>query len=115
RIRHVEIRRQLDREQKRRADGDIGVARKIIVELQGVRVDGDQSLGAGVQLGQIENAVHQVVGQVIGNEQLFREPQRDKEQGPAAVRGRKRAVALLKLRKQGGDSGDRSGQGGGKE
>ncbi len=115
RVRHIEVRRQLDGEQQRRADRYVGVAGKIVIELQGVGIDGNQCLGAGVQLGQIEDAVDQIVSQVIGDEELLGESQRDEKQRPAAVRRRERLVLLFELGNQSGDASDGSGERRGEE
>src|SRR6185437_10323129 len=73
----VEVYRQLDPQQQRRADGDIGIARKIVVNLERVGVHGDQALAGAVQIRKIEDAVDQVLRKVVRDEKLLHQSHAD--------------------------------------
>ena len=62
---------------------DIGVARKIVVNLQRVGVNGDQHLGAAIQIRNIEHAVDQVRAEEIRDHQLLDQSHADQEQRAA--------------------------------
>jgi hypothetical protein len=66
-IRPVEIRRQADSQQLRAAAGDVGIAGKVELQLQGVGVDRQQNFGAAIQLGSVEHAIDEVFGQKVGD------------------------------------------------
>ena len=96
------------------ADGDIGVAGEIVIELQRVGVDGDQRFGARVELGQVEDAVDQILGQVIRDQQFFDESQRDqKQRGRLPPRSAELCCASIAARGPWTSNG--SGEGGGEE
>ena len=44
--------------------GDIGVAGEIEIELQRVGVDREQGFGAAIEVGRVEDAVDQILGEV---------------------------------------------------
>ena len=73
-IRLIEIHRQLQPQQRRRPDRDIAISRKIEIQLQRVRIDPRQHLRPRIQSRKIEYPVHQVLPQIIGDEQLFHQP-----------------------------------------
>ena len=87
---------------------------KIVVDLQGVRVDRDQRFRPRIEVREIEHAVHQVRAQIIGDHQLLHQPHADQEQRASAV-GRGQKPPLLELIDQRRDARDRSGQSGREE
>ena len=54
-----------------RAHGDVGVAGEIVVELEGVAPDGDEDFKAAVELGVVEKAVDEVVGEELGDQEFL--------------------------------------------
>ena len=84
-VRAIEVARERDAEQQRGADRDVGVAGEIVVKLERVAVDAGQHFGAGVELGQIEDAIHQGLSQEIGDQELLHQTQADQEQRLASV------------------------------
>src|ERR1019366_4592912 len=83
-IRPVEIRRQADSQQLRAAAGDVGIAGEVEVQLEGVGVDRQQNLGAAVEFGRIEHAIHESIGQEVGDAGLLEQSEADQEEGAAA-------------------------------
>ena len=70
----VEVLRQAESHEERHADGDVGIAREVGVNLQGVGEQRDEVLEAGKQERCIENAVDEVCREVVAQDNLLREP-----------------------------------------
>ena len=81
----VEVGRQLDAQQQRRSKRDIGVSRKIVVNLQRVAVDGGQRFHARIEVRKIEHPVDQISREIIGNQQLLHQPYADQKQRAPAL------------------------------
>src|SRR5438094_7176655 len=56
-VRRIEVLRQRVAEQERGADGDVGVAREVAVDLQRVAVDAGERLGTAEPIRPIEDAI----------------------------------------------------------
>ena len=84
-VRLTEVLRQPNAQQQSRAHGNVRVAREVEEQLQRVAIDAHQCLDAGVECRRIEDAAHQVVGQVVGNQQLLYQANADQQQRSPAV------------------------------
>ena len=73
----VEVGGEREAEEEGRADGDVGVAGEVAVDLDGVAVDGGERLDAGVEFRGVEDPVDQVEGQRVGDGHLLEEAHRD--------------------------------------
>ena len=83
----VEVLRELVAEERRAADGDVAVAGEVGVDLDGVRVDGEQHLERGEALRRGEDAVDDRLREVVADDDLLREPGRDAPEAPRLHRG----------------------------
>ncbi len=92
----LKVGRQSDAEQQRRAHCDIRVPGRIIVELEPLGIHAGQHFSSRVQFRQIEYAIHQVLGQVVGNQELLHQPETDQEERAPAV-GRLQKPSVLEL------------------
>ena len=96
------------------AHGDVGVAGEVEVDLEGVGVDADEDLGSAVEGGGVEDAVGDVVGEEVGDEEFFDEAGGDEEEG-AATLGWGEGEGLLELLDKVGDAIDGAGDDDGEE
>ena len=110
----VEVVRDGEAEEEAEAHGDVGVAGEVEVDLEGVGVDADEDLGTAVEGGGVEDAVGDVVGEEVGDEEFFDEAGGDEEEGAAAL-GRGEAEGLLQLLDEVGDAIDGAGDDDGEE
>ena len=69
-VRHVEVAHQLDTEKLRRPDGDVGVARKITINLEGEEDGGEQKRASTLGLVGGENLVH-IHRAIVGHHDLL--------------------------------------------
>lgn len=75
--RRVEVLLELITEQQRQADGHVGVAREVAIELEGEAEPAEQILHAGVEHGVVEHAVDEVAADVVGDDYLLDEAGHD--------------------------------------
>ncbi len=76
---HLEIFRQLNPKQQRGADRDVGVARKVVVDLESIRVNGDQRLSPAVEIRKVEDPIDQIRRQKIRDQKLLHEAHANQE------------------------------------
>ncbi len=81
----VEVVGDGEAEEKAEAHGDVGVAGEVEVDLEGVGVDADEDFGSAVEGGGVEDAVGDVVGEEVGDEELLDEAGGDEEEGSATL------------------------------
>ena len=74
-VRRPEICGQPDSQQQRGTDRDIRIAGEIVIQLKCVRIDRDQNIPAGIKRRKVEYAVHQIVTEVVGNQELLTQTQ----------------------------------------
>src|SRR4029077_20443618 len=98
-VRRIEIRRQLDAQQQCRAQRDIGIAGKVVIDLERVSVHRHQNLSACIEVRKVEHPVHQVDRQIIGNHKLLHQSNANQKQGSSTI-GRVQLLRLLKLVQQ---------------
>ena len=67
------------------AHGDVGVAGEVEVDLKGVGIDADEDLGPAVEGGGVEDAVGDVVGEEVSDEEFLDEAGGDEEEGAATL------------------------------
>ena len=79
----VEVLRELEPEQEGDADGHVGVAREVAVNLEGVAIDGQEVLQAAVEVGLVEDALHEVDGDVVADDGFLEESGHDVEDAGA--------------------------------
>ncbi len=73
----VEVNRQAETHQQRQADGNIGITRKVTVNLKGISEKG-HNVGKTRKHGRsIKHLVHEMHGQVIGKNHFFEQPFQD--------------------------------------
>lgn len=75
-IRHVEVAHQLDAEQLRRSDGDVAIARKVAVNLEGEEDGGKQKRASALLRVSRENLVH-IHRAVVGHHNLLEQAPQD--------------------------------------
>ena len=75
--RRVEVLLELITEQQCKADGHIGVAGEVAIQLEGEAEPAEQVLHAGVEHGIVEHAVDEVAADVVGNNDLLDEAGHD--------------------------------------
>ena len=80
-VRAVEVLGQAETHQECNANGDVGITREVGVNLQRVGKQCNQVFKAGKQQGSIENAVHEVGGQVVTQDNLLGEAVQNPEYG----------------------------------
>ena len=78
-VRTVKILGKLESEQEGNADGHVGVAREVAVNLEGVSIDSKEVLKTAVKVGLIENALYEVDGDVVGNDSLLKKSSDDEK------------------------------------
>ena len=83
--------------------------------MEGVGVDAEEDFSRGVEAGEIEDAVDEVFGEVVGEEKFFEQAEADEEEGAAAVGGFELFGVAFELLEEVGDAGDGSGEDGGEE
>ena len=110
----VEVVRHGEAEEEAEAHGDVGVAGEVEVDLEGVGVDADQDFGSAIEGGGVEDAVGDVVGEEVGDEEFFDEAGGDEEEGTAAL-GLGEGEGLLELLDEVGDAVDGAGDDDGEE
>jgi len=74
-------------EEEGAADGDVGVAGKVAVDLGGVAVDGEQGVGAGIGFWVGEDGLDQHGGQDVGQNDFFEEAGDDEEAAGIGANG----------------------------
>ena len=108
RVRRVEVVRQLEPQQQRDADGDVGVGAEVAVDLHRVADDAEQHLERRVLARRREHAVDDVGREVVGDQHLLDQAAEDEEEGPRGVHVAWIARAV-QLRQELGRAGDRAG------
>ena len=81
----VEVERQVEAHEKRHADGDIGIAREVGVDLQRVEHQCGEVLEGGVERGVVEDAVDEVDGQVVAQDEFLHQTVENPEEGDAEL------------------------------
>ena len=76
----VEVDIEAEAEPEGYTDSHIGVAREVAVDLEGVAVDGHKVFEATVEGGGIEDTVHEVERDIVGDDRLLDEPREDQEE-----------------------------------
>ncbi len=109
RVRGVEVDGKPDPEEQRQADGDVGVAAEIAVDLHGVAPGGEQRLERRVLRGRGEDGGHDGTGHVGGDHDLLEEAGQNQPEGACVVH-RLGVTALAQLREQLVPPDDRPGQ-----
>ena len=91
----VEVRREADAEEQRDADGDVGVAAEVGVDLERVAVDGEQDLERAVVAGRGEDLVDDGAGQEARHHHLLEHARRRSggRRGPPRSAGGRPACA----------------------
>ena len=84
-VRRVEVLREREPEQQGDLDRDVGVPREVGVDLDGVRVDGDQDLQGRVLPWRREDLVDDRRGEVFAITTFLKKPGRDQVEGAARV------------------------------
>ena len=84
-VRRVEVLRELDAEEQGEADGDVGVAGEVGVDLDGVGVDADQVVDRAVLGRVVEDRLHDPGGQLLGDDHLLGQAEHDQPEGPGGV------------------------------
>ena len=75
----VEVLGELESEQEGDADGHVGIARKVAVNLEGVAIDGKEIFESAVQVGLVENTLDEVDADIVGNDGFLEESGDDVE------------------------------------
>jgi len=88
----VEVARQFDAQQQPCAARDVGVAGEIEVELQRVGVDRQERLRAAIEVGRVEDAVDQVIGQKSAIRVFLTRPSAMRKKARRRWSGRARAA-----------------------
>ncbi len=104
----VEVVGDSQTEEKAESHRDVGVAGEVKVDLEGVGVDADEDFGSAVEGGGVEDAVGDIVGEEVGDEELLHEAGGDEEEGSTTL-GLSQGEGLLELSNKVGDSVDRTG------
>ena len=95
----VEVLRQAETHQEGDADGDVGVAGEVGVNLQRVREQGDKVFKSREQERRVENAVNEIGGEVVAQDNLLGKSVQNPEDGDAkGAAGQK--VLAVKLRNE---------------
>ena len=95
----VEVLRQAETHQEGDADGDVGVAGEVGVNLQRVGEQGDKVFKSREQERRVENAVHEIGGEVVAQDNLLGKSVQNPEDGDAeGAAGQK--VLAVKLRNE---------------
>lgn len=82
-VRAVEVLRQTESHKEGNANRDIRIAGEVCVDLQGVGEKCNEVLKASKQERRIENAVHEVCGEVVAQDDFFAKPVQNPENGHA--------------------------------
>lgn len=70
-VRPVEVVGQLNAEELADAHGNVSVSGKIEEKLERVTVDPNEHFGTAIKRWRVKDAVHQIIGQVVGDEKLL--------------------------------------------
>ncbi len=79
----VEVLGELESEQEGYAYRHVGVAREVAVDLEGVAIDGKEILEAAVKVGLVEDTLHEVDGDIVGDDGFLEESCYDEEDAGA--------------------------------
>ena len=104
----VEVARQVEAHEQRQADGNIRVAREVGIDLKGIEEEGCQVLEAGEEQGIGKDAVDEVEGQVVAQDNLLSQTAKYHEDGEAEHPSAQE-VATVELRYEVARLDDRSG------
>jgi len=85
-IRGVEVVRDVEAEEQGQPLGQVGIARKIAIDLHGVGQDAHQHRRRGEPLRRAEGAAHDMLGQVARNDDFLNESPGDEIKGPGEIR-----------------------------
>ena len=96
------------------ADGHVGIAREVAVELQGVAVDAEQVFQTAVKRGVVEDARHEVHADIVRDDAFLKQADDDEPRARAEHLLRD-AERLRELRQEGAGAEDRAGEEGGEE
>ena len=84
-VRRVEVLGQVEAHQHGHTDGNVGVTREVGIHLQRVDEQCGEVLKSGEQRGVVENAVHEVDGEVVAHNQFLGQTVQDPEHGDAEL------------------------------
>ena len=107
-VRRVEVRREADAEEQRDADGDVGVAAEVGVDLERVAVDGEEDLERAVVAGRGEDLVHDGAGEEARHHHLLEQARHDQPEGAGRLDA-PGVGALAQLGQELGGPHDRAG------
>ena len=108
-IGRVEIDRELEAQQQRAADRDVGVGREVAVDLQGVGVHAHERVEGAEFLRHGEERVREVRGEVVRDDHLLEEPREDEHARARGIQPRLRPRQVLHRRDEVARTDDRSG------
>ena len=77
--RRIEVHRDLESEQQGDTDRHVRIAREITVDLYAVAVKAEEHLPAGEERRVVEDAVDEVLGNIVGDDRLLKETDEDEE------------------------------------
>ena len=117
-VRTAEVLGKFNADEERNSHGKIGIAGEVEEELEGVAVDGDEVLEAAVEGGGVEDAIDEVVGEVVSDEEFFDQAGGDEQQGAGGdglveVEGREHLLDEARLAGNGAGDDRRKEVGGG--
>ena len=81
----VEVGGQVEAHHHGYADGDVGVAREVGIDLQRIDHECGEVLEGGVEVGVLEHAVHEAHGEVVAQHELLEESVENPEYGDAEL------------------------------
>ena len=77
RIRSVEVEWEVETQEKGDADGHVGVAGEITIDLQGIAIEAEKVLQSAVKLGIIKDTINEVQTDIIADDGLFEQSDED--------------------------------------
>lgn len=81
----IEVFGQVESHKHGHADGDIGIAREVGIDLEGIYEEGAEILEGGVENRIVEHAIHEADGKIVAEDNLLQEAVDDPEHGYAEL------------------------------